>query len=33
MSKLHEIEFLKHIFIEINYIQNAIEKVDEEGFL
>ena len=32
MSKSDEIEFIKHIFIEINYIQNVLEKLDEEDF-
>jgi uncharacterized protein with HEPN domain len=32
MSKSDEIEFIKHIFIEINYIQTTIEKVEEEVF-
>ena len=32
MSKSDEIEFIKHIFTEINYIQNIIEKLDEEDF-
>ena len=32
MSKSDEIEFIKHIFIEINYIQTIVEKLDEEDF-
>ena len=32
MSKSDEIEFIKHIFIEINYIKNVLEKFDEESF-
>lgn len=32
MSKSDEVEFIKHIFTEINYIQNIIEKLDEEDF-
>ena len=32
MSKSDEIEFIKHIFIEINYIQNIVEKLNEENF-
>ncbi len=32
MSKSDEIEFIKHIFIEINYIQNIVEKLNEEDF-
>jgi hypothetical protein len=32
MSKSDEIEFIKHIFVEINYIQNIVEKLDEEDF-
>ena len=32
MSKSEEIEFIKHIFIEIKYIQTTIEKVNEEDF-
>lgn len=33
MSKSDEIEFIKHIFIEINYIQITIEKVEEDVFI
>ena len=32
MSKSDEIEYIKHIFIEINYIQNVVEKLNEEEF-
>jgi uncharacterized protein with HEPN domain len=32
MSKSDEIEFIKHIFTEINYIQKTIEKVEENDF-
>jgi len=32
MSKSDEIEFIRHIFIEINYIQTTIEKISEEDF-
>ena len=32
MSKSDEIQFIKHIFVEINYIQTTIEKVNEEDF-
>lgn len=32
MSKSDEIEFIKHIFIEINYIQTTIVEVNEEDF-
>jgi uncharacterized protein with HEPN domain len=32
MSKSDEIEFIKHIFTEINFIQFSIEKIDEESF-
>lgn len=32
MSKSDEIEFIKHIFIEINYIQTTIENLEEEVF-
>lgn len=32
MSKYDELEFIRHIFIEINYIQTTIEKIDEEDF-
>ena len=32
MLKSDEIEFIKHIFIEINYIQTIVEKLDEEDF-
>lgn len=32
MSKSDEIEFIKHIFIEINYIQNIVVKLEEEDF-
>lgn len=32
MSKSDEIQFIKHIFVEINYIQTIIGKVDEEDF-
>ena len=32
MSKSDEIEFIKHIFIEINYIQTIVEKLSEEAF-
>ena len=32
MSKSDEIEFIRHIFVEIDYIQTTIEKVVEEDF-
>ncbi len=32
MSKSDDFEFIGHIFIEINYIQKTIEKVEEEDF-
>ena len=32
MSKSDEIEFIKHIFIEINYIQKVLENLEEEKF-
>ena len=32
MSKSDEIQFIKHIFVEINYIQTITGKVDEEDF-
>jgi uncharacterized protein with HEPN domain len=32
MSKSDEIEFIKHIFIEINYIETIVKKLDEEDF-
>ncbi len=32
MSKSDEIEFIKHIFTEIKYIQTTIDGIDEEFF-
>ncbi len=32
MSKSDEIEFIRHIFVEIDYIQTTIEKIVEEDF-
>lgn len=32
MSKSDELEFIKHIFIEINFIKKSIENIDEDGF-
>jgi len=32
MSKSDEIEFIKHIFIEINYIQKVVDKLNEDDF-
>ena len=32
MSKSDEIEFIKHIFTEINYIQIVVKNLDEEDF-
>ena len=32
MSKSDEIEFIKHIYIELNYIQNVVKKLDENVF-
>lgn len=32
MLKSDEIEYIKHIFIEINYIQNVVINLDEEKF-
>jgi len=33
MSKSDEIEFIKHIFIEINYIQKVVDKLNEDDFI